>query len=80
MEFNDFLELLDQYRPDLPPLVARERFSPTPENQLFLQQCRVQNFDISTIINIALSNLRPKLTPDGATWEGLRQLNSELLH
>jgi len=74
MNDNELDEMLDLMRPKPCPLVARERFKPTPDNQLFLQQCREQEFDISAVINLALSVIKPKFTPAGATWESLKKL------
>lgn len=80
MNDKDIQELFGHKRPEPCPLVARERFTVNEENQLFLQQCRENNFDVSTVINIALSILRPKFTPSGATWEGIRKVADEKLN
>jgi hypothetical protein len=74
MNNNEVEKIFGHQRTNECPLVARERFTATPENQLFLQQCRIAGYDISTIINLAISNLKPRLTPTGATWEGIRNV------
>jgi len=74
MDVSDLIFEIDHERTEPCPLVARERFTPNKENQIFLQQCREQGFEISTIVNIALSILKPKLTPSGSTWEGIRNV------
>jgi hypothetical protein len=71
MNNNELEKIFGQQRTNECPLVPRERFTVTHENQLFIQQCRIAGYDISTIINLALSNLKPRLTPTGATWEGI---------
>lgn len=52
-------------------VAARRRFTTIVESEKFLQECEKLGFDIPAIINQALISFRPKLRPDGNTWEGI---------
>ena len=53
---------------------ARRRFTTIVESEKFLQQCERMGIDTSAVINQALISFRPKLQPDGNTWEGIRKV------
>ena len=61
-------------RTDKRPLPARRRFQPTAETEEFLKECVEYNFDVSTVINMALNCFKPKLRPTGITWQGIESL------
>lgn len=65
----DFLESLE--RTNGRPLPDRERFTPSEKNKKFLQLCREKNYDISTIINMALDCFEPKSENNRYTWSGV---------
>ncbi len=53
---------------------ARRRFTTIVESEKFLQECEKLGLDPSAVINQALISFRPKLQPDGNTWEGIRKV------
>lgn len=67
-------ELFDHLRPQDRPVLDRIRFTPTKQSAEFLNTCKEYGYDISTIINLALHCFKPKLKPDGYTWEGIESV------
>jgi len=67
-------ELFGHQRPIERPQVNRVRFTPTPETAEFLAHCNQLGYDISTIINLAIHTFKPKTTPAGFTWEGIKSV------
>ena len=53
------------------PLATRVRFTPNKSNALFLKECDVRGYDISTIINLALETFAPKMKNNNFTWDGI---------
>lgn len=68
---DNIKQMLGLERPPNRPAPARRRFSPTNESEDFLVECENRGWDISTIINIAISTFKPKTTSNGFTWEGI---------
>lgn len=74
MDVNDLIFENDLERPNEVPLMARERFTPSEQNKLFLKECREKGYDISTIINLALNTFAPKTKSNYYTWEGVNSV------
>lgn len=67
----DINEILDHERPTNRPQTVRRRFTPNESNEKFLQECERRNYDISTIINLAIESFQPKTKSNCFTWDGI---------
>jgi len=64
-------ELFGHERPTDRPQVARERFTPSKKAKEFLNDCRDKDYDVSTIINLAIESFAPKTKSNGYSWDGI---------
>lgn len=71
MDVNDLILETGHKRTIGRPPKERERFTPSQESKEFLDHCREMGYDISTIINLALSCFAPKTKSNYNTWEGV---------